>query len=76
MLLRAGLAFGVPWHRDRGGNPREHFGSSNLVEALQPPHAKSTFGPCLLGDHPLTEDLLACLAVMVMLVTRRGGTHL
>ncbi len=56
MLLRAGVAFGAPRHRDRRGNPREHFGSSNLVEALQPPHAKSTFGPCLLGDHPLTED--------------------
>ena len=45
------LAFSVPWHRDRGGNPRDHtVACSNLVEALKPPHSKPTFSPCLLGD--------------------------
>ena len=36
MLPRVGVAFGVPWHRDRGGNPRDHTVSfRNLVEAVK-----------------------------------------
>ena len=60
---RAPVGVRCPAASRPGGKPREHtVGSSNRVETLKSPHCKSTFGPCLLGHHPVESNAGAAAA--------------